>query len=245
MNNSLQLLILLLITCSCAKYQYFTVRSELQQNEKGAFVYENDSLKIIYSFNTNGLLNLKIENKLDELIYINWEKSAIVYDSLNLPYSNDQMKIRVDGNTTQLLDINSVHLNGSITGPNDGSYIQPHSIITKSLPPISFRLKTEASTNSYEIVDFGYGKARRYIENDSLNHIKSYLYINNESDSGSTLIQHDFRISQMFETFQKNVTLNSNQFMRTKATGFGNTVIVLGGSAILVLAVISSTDNEE
>lgn len=60
-----------------------------QQN--GYFVFENDTVKILYSFwNEKGLVNFSIYNKLDRPLYIDWKKSSYVDNSVKLNYWSDE-----------------------------------------------------------------------------------------------------------------------------------------------------------
>lgn len=228
---------------SCMKYQYFTVRGELPQNESGAFVFETDSLKVKYEFSPNGSLVLKIENKLDELISIDWEKSAIVFDGRNLPYSSSNMKLSATGNSNQLLSSNTIDFDGTIIKSSNRSYIQPHSFSSKVFHKIPFEYDNQLIEKPFERIDFGYGTGKRYkFDSEANNVINSYIYINKANDSKSILLNHNFRIIEVIETMEKNVDLSSNQFTRSKTTTFGNTVLLLGGSAIIVLAAISADE---
>ena len=220
------------------------MKSELPQNEIGAFVFENDSLKITYGFSSTGQLSLEIENRLDELIYVDWDKSAIVFKGMNISYSSNKAKLRATGGTYQVLGSSSINVNGEITKPSARSYIQPRSSSTRILNKTPFEYKI-LPEDPFEKIDFGYGKGRQYIfEDDSLDQMMSYIYISTENDSKSKLLNHNFRIFRRIETIQKNIAINSNQFIQSKTTTFGNFVVLVGLSGALVLA-ISTIDEED
>ncbi len=95
MKNILRLTVisLLLFGCSKSYIQVFNTNSSIQTNEDGFYIYENDSLKITYSFWKNkGLMTFSIFNKLDKPIYIDWKKSSYVDNSVKLDYWIDEEK---------------------------------------------------------------------------------------------------------------------------------------------------------
>lgn len=78
----------------CKSYvQVFNTNSSIKTNDKGFYIYENDSLKITYSFwKEKGLMTFSIFNKLDEPLYIDWKKSSYIDNSVKLNYWVDEEK---------------------------------------------------------------------------------------------------------------------------------------------------------
>lgn len=66
MRNLLILTIICLLLLGCKSYvQVFNTNSSIKTNDKGFYIYENDSLKITYSFwKEKGLMTFSIFNKL-------------------------------------------------------------------------------------------------------------------------------------------------------------------------------------
>lgn len=65
------------------------------------WVYENDTLKIIYGFWTdNGVMAFAIYNKLDKPIYIDWKNSSYIYNGVKLDYWLDEFKSLSTTSTT-------------------------------------------------------------------------------------------------------------------------------------------------
>ena len=79
---------------SCSKYTYLDKNetvSPVTQNKKGFFTFENDTLKIVYSFWENGgVIAFSIYNKLSIPLYVNWKKSSLVLNSRKLDYWKDE-----------------------------------------------------------------------------------------------------------------------------------------------------------
>ncbi len=65
---------------ACNPWQYMTVESpQLPRNRFNQFVFENDTLRLIYDMAGNdGHVTLSIFNKTSEPLYFNWEKSAFI-----------------------------------------------------------------------------------------------------------------------------------------------------------------------
>lgn len=77
-----------LLLFGCKSYvQVLQTNSSIETDENGVYVYENDSLKISYSFwQEKGLMTFSIYNKLDKPLYIDWKKSSYIDNSIKLDY---------------------------------------------------------------------------------------------------------------------------------------------------------------
>src|SRR5262245_26745583 len=95
--------LLFCVSCASTTYQYSTISSpDLVKNDRNEFVVENDSLKLVYSFNgKNGPVHITIQNKLTVPVYIDWQRSAIIVRDKFKPYATSEMKIQgsYDGST--------------------------------------------------------------------------------------------------------------------------------------------------
>lgn len=68
------------------------------QIEKDAYVFENDTVKIVYSFWANhGILSYSIFNKLSVPLYIDWRKSSYVKNGQKLDYWLDESTAKSAG----------------------------------------------------------------------------------------------------------------------------------------------------
>lgn len=84
---------LLLFGCSMPYVQVFKTNSSVETNKDGFNVYENDSLKVTYSFwKEKGLMTFSIYNKSDKPLYIDWKKSSYIDNSVKLNYWIDEEK---------------------------------------------------------------------------------------------------------------------------------------------------------
>jgi hypothetical protein len=96
MKKILLISVLGLILFGCKSYvQVFKTNSSIETDTDGFYVYENDSLKITYSFwKAKGLMTFSIFNKLDKPLYIDWKKSSYVDNSVKLNYWVDEEKTK-------------------------------------------------------------------------------------------------------------------------------------------------------
>ncbi len=86
--------LIVLFFYGCKSYvQVFETNGKNLEIENEFYVYENDSLKITYSFWTQkGLMTFAIFNKLDKPLYIDWKKSSYIDNSVKLNYWIDEEK---------------------------------------------------------------------------------------------------------------------------------------------------------
>lgn len=75
---------------ACTKYQYVFVDSHLKQNEKKEYIVENDTVTIKYSFaGINFPITLSIYNKLERPLYIDWGRSVVISNGIQISGSFD------------------------------------------------------------------------------------------------------------------------------------------------------------
>lgn len=86
--KTLLIVISLIVLTSCKTYvQVFETESRNTVSESNFYVYENDSLKIMYDFwHNRGVLRFSIYNKLDKPLYIDWRKSSYIYNNMKINY---------------------------------------------------------------------------------------------------------------------------------------------------------------
>jgi len=89
--------IITLLAFGCKSYyvQVFETKATNIKVEDEFYVFENDSLKITYSFwAQKGLMAFVIYNKLDKPLYVDWKKSSYIDNSVKLNYWVDEEKIK-------------------------------------------------------------------------------------------------------------------------------------------------------
>lgn len=86
-------LILLIVSCTPKYIQVFTTKTINTQLQNNKWVYENDTIKVTYSFWANkGVMSFGVYNKLDKPIYIDWKNSSFIYNSNKLNYWIEEQK---------------------------------------------------------------------------------------------------------------------------------------------------------
>ena len=86
-------LVFLLSSCGSITYlQYYKTNSTNTVREDNAYVFENDSVKITYTFWANGgVMSFSIFNKMDKPLYIDWKRSSCIINFANNFYYNDSL----------------------------------------------------------------------------------------------------------------------------------------------------------
>lgn len=102
---SLILGVLLMGCMSCSSYYYSFLDSKDradQRNSTNDFVQENDTVCVIYSFfGENAPIQITIHNKLEEPLYVDWGRSAIVIDDVATSYQPDAVSVQRDLNMSE------------------------------------------------------------------------------------------------------------------------------------------------
>lgn len=75
---------------SCTHYNYYTISGKnVPKTETNQLVSENDTLRIEYQFSDHGgKIGFKIINKSDEIVEVDWRKSAIIAGGKAVSYFN-------------------------------------------------------------------------------------------------------------------------------------------------------------
>lgn len=268
MKNLFLLGSMVCLLSACSKYQIHTLSSVKTPKDynTGDFVVKNDTLEIVYKFSgENGPLEVQVLNKLDEPLYIDWKKSALIIGDKAVSYFGNKIDLKGKflGTTDRQNDfqLQSGDLIGSATVPDETAFIPPHSKINKKLLNVTTDLIPLRSDSLKKIRVFDHDgkasyvvKAASFSREDSPLILRSYLTIYLEKDSKLMMIPVDeeFYISQSVETGMRPKTTefyNSNRsdiFYNFKPTGYGKTVAVVGGIALLgVMSATSDTVDTE
>lgn len=143
----MKLILPALVSCfftSCSVYQVMTVSShEVRQNQASEFVVENDSLELCYNFNgQDGPIKVKIRNKLQQPVYVDWKRSALIINDRAISYAPNTMSIEgsmaaSSFNWTKDFSTTWGRLNATAQLPPDIEFIPPQAYVTKSLMGIT------------------------------------------------------------------------------------------------------------
>ncbi len=228
-----------LLFFSCAKYQYMTISSDLPQDHRGAFAFENDTLELVYRYTPEGYIEVEITNNLDHLIYVDWSKSAMIFDSRSFPFFSNEMFFSAVGQSMEWVEgFATSNTQGSVFSSPALTYIHPHAKVSRMFFDVPFTYLEFNEGSDYEKVSWSNATGKRYYINplDSLDFHQSYIYLGDDNGSSPYLLSHTFWITEVVETNYNTFPASENQFViESPSNGSGE------GALLLSLAIIGTT----
>jgi hypothetical protein len=177
-------------------------------------VSENDTLRVQYSFSDyRGRIGIRIYNKTNEPVEIDWRKSALIMEGKALSYFVPNAIISATWEKDTIgRSGNSIHLasvNGYVAINEPTQFVPPASGIFKlpvALPLDTFR-KLRVQT-SEKVTMKGYNGGRlsyekvEFTNSASPIHVRSYLTLRIGSLGAQRefIIEHNFYVSEVWET---------------------------------------------
>jgi hypothetical protein len=192
---------------ACNPWQFMTVNSpQLTRNDYNQFVFENDTLRLIYDMaGDGGQVTLRILNKTSQPLTINWEKSAFIRNQQSISLIDKDVIIH--GRTVRYSRYTSVFI-GSFPQPGNLGLIPPGSEISNDLPtlaktgplqvyvPDSLPQKKLAETNGVNSVKF---RQLHYDEAGSPIRFKAYLTFSIGHDNKEFSLTNNFYVSDVYQ----------------------------------------------
>lgn len=252
---------------SCSKYYINTVSSNnmLKDKTTGEFLLENDSVKITYGFGgKDAPVHVKVYNKLPVPLFVDWEKSSMVYNGKAKAFIPDEVKFagNISTNTTALNRYPSVEstIQGSVQTQKQVTFIPPNSGIetvilsfdpevmklSDSLYRENDYLSTLQGTVKVKVGNFDYANSplafRTYLT----------LYTQEGQKISPFAFDKEFYVSRSVKTsgkphsfFEYNVP-TADIFFNSKTTGYGKTMLGVGVAAAVVgVAALQPEDTEK
>jgi len=230
----------LLSLASCSTYHINTVNSTNITKDEGTgkFVRENDSLKIIYSFSGfNGTVSIQVFNKLDQPLYVDWRRSAMIVNDVAESYVGKQVAIagsvNTESNSIRIGRWNTTSTSGNINAvaelPKDVAFIPPHSGVNNTpidllANPADYIRQLDGSPQKFSYSDINDGgtlrvKTADFSQQDSPLKFKSYLtlYINEGQSNKMMVFQDDFYVSKSVKS-----TVSPYKFQGMQASSRGD-----------------------
>lgn len=222
MRNLILALSFAILSSSCSSTYYYlatlnTENTQVRKVEDGYFFSENDSLAIVYSFNgENALVSITVSNKLDQMLHIDWQKSAIVLNDEAFSYAGEEIKFK--GRTSGT----GIAYNSGIWGGQHQSYkgktegIFKYPINLTIIPPKSKVINTPLSLDKITFENIEKDKYHKFLMLDKDNetimvdradfsvqdtplHVKSYLTMYYK-ESTPFVIRQDFYVENIMKT---------------------------------------------
>lgn len=245
-------LVSLIFLSGCSVYQHVSLESNMVQNDKLEYLIENDSTTIVYSFDgQNGPIHIRVSNKSDKPLYVDWRKSALITNGQSVSLWKDEAKISAKATEYNVLPENEIvnstsSIDGSIVRKDKVTFIPPHSNILVNSYALQSKFFTNPDQNSERVMlstTEGNVNARKFSfsKEDSPLNFRIFLSISaDESFKNPVQFDNSFWVSDYFLTSVSPKSLNvisGNQFYIRKATGFSRTmgvatlvgIIVVGG----------------
>jgi hypothetical protein len=241
MKKLLLLPAIAIMFAACSSYQMSTLSSSTAKKDvsTGIFTVENDSLILSYNFTgEHSPVNIQVYNKLNEPLYVNWAKSALIADNQAYSYVDDEIHIKgsTSSASTQYIRRGSTFTDGTLNAtaklPKNESFVPPHSAITKTsyiLQRIGINdieksvFKPVALTYIDGSGQF-YGKTATFtVENSPLS-FKSYitLYVLKDDQQRSFNLEQDFFVSKVTKSAESPENLYEFSNARGDIITFGN-----------------------
>ncbi|MBL4676348.1 MAG: hypothetical protein JKY70_09125 [Mucilaginibacter sp.] len=131
------------ILSSCKTYQLNVISSTTKNPDEqtGNYQFENDTVRVTYSFyGENAPVNINIFNKLNEPLYVDWQKSALILGDTAISYVPNSVPINGDinaesykyryGNRNSSITTNPTYTTGTINAtadlPKTTTFLPPH-----------------------------------------------------------------------------------------------------------------------
>ena len=205
--------------CSCSVYQLTTLESsdKTASKERGGFTIENDSVRVTYLLGGKytPAVTVEIVNKLNEPLVIDWKRSAMVYNGMNMAYAKDMAGFsgaietyNISPNSYGLSQYNDIQ--GVIKMPKETDFIAPHASIKSALVRLPGSLVNTIPDTALHAIGLRLKNdvpptTAKYAKFDASNSpliINSYLtFFSSEKEGGKPIVYlHQFYASEVVRT---------------------------------------------
>jgi len=250
-------LVSLFFLSGCSVYQHVSLESNMEQNDKLEYLIENDSTTIAYSFDgQNGPIHIRLSNKSDKPLYVDWRKSALITNGQSVSLWKDEAKINANATEYKVLPENEIinstsSIDGSIVRKDKVTFIPPHSSILVNSYALQSKFFTNPDRKSERVMlstTEGNVNARKFSfsKEDSPLNFRIFLSISgDESFKNPVQFDNSFWVSDYFLTSVSPKSLSiisGNQFYIRKITGAGHTLLAASLVGILVVGAVAGGD---
>ena len=251
------LLVVTVAASGCVKHQYLTVDSQLPVDKKRGYVIENDSLEILYRFKgTHGPVTVELRNKSQNPVYIDWTRSALIYDGKTIPYMRGTTgSITAKSTSTNLKlskswSVADHAIDGVVEMDPTVEFVAPQSVIRRTLMTLRSKMTTVPRTDKIKIQ--GKIMAIRVRKNtfskeDSPLKFRSFLTLYNyNSPAAPSQFDNEFWVGSIYEARQPldDILENDiNTFNVSKFTGTGTMIGAAVAAGVVTILVVSADDD--
>ncbi|WP_127132347.1 hypothetical protein [Pseudoflavitalea rhizosphaerae] len=253
MNGLISTFALMLLMASCTRFQYLTISSSsagIQKNAGGQFVAENDSVVTIYDLKGEGIiLGMKIINKHDKALTVNWKKSSVVINDEAVSLVPDAA-VTAGAARSETLKLNSEIATGgtnftAVTSlPVEKQQIPPRSFVTRELLKVTggwYKIPLEDYTKKTVVLEDN-SKVRvrelSFNEDESLLRFRTYLTLEPEDGGEPVILQHAFYVAGITRT--GNIKAGADRPYLEKLTNVTSVVAGVIVGSVLIVAGMSA-----
>jgi len=198
---------------SCSRYQINMLSSTnaVKDEQTGVFNVENDSVKISYSFyGKNAPVSIKVFNKSDKPLYIDWQSSAVVIGDETFSYADKNVPINGEINGSSSTYNITNRRTSSVVIPNKVSYSSASINAVAQLPSNTTFLPPHAQSSNVPL-----NLTNGFINlPDSLMHKEKIVYLEQYTTRPINVKAASFTKETsplVFKSFITLYTLNNNQ----------------------------------
>jgi hypothetical protein len=235
---------------SCMTYQYATITGDGRKARDYAMEIENDTVIISYHFaGHNCPARIRVFNKLDAPIYVDWRRSAFVIYDQTLPVDNATSILNAATTGTEFqwnnnISTSSGDINGSVKGTPAMSFIAPRSYVEGQavfLKTKPFRLDSVPATWHKETDGMYKLPTAHYSEGNSPMRFRSFVTLALTDDfKAPVYVQNNFWVEKVSKTGigPKSIGLRQDRFYVTNISSGGGFIL---GTIVLVLTTAAAT----
>lgn len=191
---------------SCTPTQVIEITSKSAPENAGAFVFENDTLKVSYNFwARSGQMCFTVYNKLNVPVYLDWKNSGFILNGENKPYFIEGEKSKTKGHTDIYYYYGFSSYQGNTTTvknervtslmPHSGTNrVYYHLYNTENILPTYGTSRTTFDIKGHQFK----GRDKKYSESESPEHFRNFIsYSLNEDMKGLNHIDNEFYFSRL------------------------------------------------
>ena len=231
----------LVFLSGCSRYQYIAITSDIHQNKEQNFVVENDTARIVYSFDGyNFPVTVQVYNKLDKPLYIDWTKSALIIDGKTMSFWQDvaQLEGSTEGYTTggkHGIAYSVGIVNGTISKNEKISFVPPGSFVKTTRFHLQNRFFATNNSASEKKENFNsangqdWGKIYTFNRDHTPLEFRSYITLSTDKNfSSETHVSNSFWVDNIMQTLATPVSMQNSTFPKTYLRKVTSTGFVLG-----------------
>lgn len=256
---------------SCKSYMVSTVSSTNtpRDEQSGDFNLVNDTVSVKYSFaGENMPLKVEVYNKVNEPLYVNWERSALVIGDKAYSFVDDNIQITGSTSSTSYnyrnwgVTDSFGDLSATAKVSKNETFIPPNSKVSRTIYALNDIKVIKVADSSFKKEGMNYSgdsgvvytKSAHFTEADSPVKFRCFLTLHTLKDNQPQPLsyQHDFYVSGMTKTGTNPAKISSfntqpgNVIINAKTTGFAKAMgaVALVGATGALVAADDALNNE-